>query len=238
MSTNNNFEDIMREILREKNQAIMSEYEETTRCYNDEKSFSIDEKVIKKLIEYDKNEKQKRRKNILSILSKVAIIIIGCTITITFAFPDDVEAFRTKIISTFFNNHSGSVSLRGEQEIDMLKDCKNYYYPKYMLDGYELLGAEKMGERIVMVFVTEDRTHKLEVEQLPINSNVSVDTEHVNIDNVKINYYEGIYTKRKEHDYVVMTWASENKIISIYGDTSIAKEEYIKIAENFEFVER
>lgn len=161
-----------------------------------------------------------------------------CAFAIPFIAPKPVDAFRIKILDMFFNEKSGSVSLRGQTEIDMIGDWNEYYYPEYMMDNYSLIGAEKMGERSIMLFVSNDRKHELRIEELPPNSNISIDTDHTSIENVKIGYYEAVYAICKEADSVLLTWVNEKKIISIHGDASIDKREYINIAENLKYVER
>ena len=238
MNTNKKFEEIMTDILKEENQAIMHEYEKVSAQMQGDIPAKIDENVLKAVIEYDKQQKGKRKKKYISVLSKVAIFIIVCAFAIPFIAPKPVDAFRIKILDMFFNEKSGSVSLRGQTEIDMIGDWNEYYYPEYMMDNYSLIGAEKMGERSIMLFVSNDRKHELRIEELPPNSNISIDTDHTSIENVKIGYYEAVYAICKEADSVLLTWVNEKKIISIHGDASIDKREYINIAENLKYVER
>ena len=164
--------------------------------------------------------------------------MIACIVSANFIFPESVNAFRTRILDMFFNENSGSVSLRGETEADMIGNWNEYYYPQYIPEGYKLLGAEKMGERIVMVFVSNNREHELKIEELPINSNVSIDTNYTNIKNVKINSYEGVLSTNEEYGNIILSWATDKKILSIHGDVSIENNEYIKIAENLNYIER
>ena len=206
---------------------------------NIKKKFQFEKiKYVDEVIEYDKQRKEKRKKKYISILSKVAIFIIVCSVAIPFIAPKHAEAFRTKIFDMFFNEKSGSVSLRGQTEIDMLGDWDEYYYPEYIPETYELVAAEKVDESSTMLFISNDRKHELRIEELPQNSNISIDTDHTSIENVKIGYYDAVYAICKEADSALLTWVNEKKIISIHGDTSIDKQEYIKIAEKLKFVER
>lgn len=238
MNTNKNFEEKMRDILREENKAIMDEYEKVSAQMQEDISSKIDENVLKAVIEYDKQRKEKRKKKYISILSKVAIFIIVCSVAIPFIAPKHAEAFRTKILDMFFNEKSGSVSLRGQTEIDMIGDWDEYYYPEYIPETYELVAAEKVDESSTMLFISNDRKHELRIEELPVNSAISLDTDYTKVESIEIGYNEGQYAINEKYEYIIVTWRTENKIISLEGDTSINKQEYINIAENLIYVDK
>ena len=101
MNTNKNIEEIMRDILREENQAIMDEYEKVSAQMQGDIPAKIDENVLKAVIEYDKQQKGKRKKKYISVLSKVAIFIIVCAFAIPFIAPKPVDAFRIKSLICF-----------------------------------------------------------------------------------------------------------------------------------------
>ncbi len=238
MNTNKKFDDIMKEIIQEKNKSIMSEYEKIAEEAENTHSSAIDESIIKAVLEYNKKEKEQRKKKYFSILSKVAIFFITCIVSTSFIFPESVEAFRVKIFDILFNDEEGSVSLMGEEDKDLLSEWTEYYYPEYMMDNYSLIGAEKMGERSIMLFVSEDGNHQLKIESIPVNSTINIDTDDASIENVAIGYYEGIYAVDSENENVIITWMNENTILKVQGDTSIAKNEYIKIAENLKYIDK
>lgn len=238
MNTSKKFDEIMKEIVREENNAIMSAYEEKALKLEKKQECEIDERIVKAIIEYDKNKRYQRKKRYCSILSKIAIILIVCIVAVNFILPEPVEAFRTNVLGVFLNHNSGSVSIREELQADLLEDWDEFYYPEYVPNEYILLGAETAEQRSVMLFVSTDRSHKLEIEQLSVDGNISIDVDNTVIEKINVGYYEGIYAISESFNYSILTWSTENKLISICGDNSITKEEYIKIAESFEFVKR
>ena len=238
MSTNKKFDDIMREIIQAKNKSIMSEYEKIAEESENTPIGAIDENIIKAVIEYDKKEKSKKKKKYLSVFSRVAILLITCAVSVSFIFPESVEAFRVKMFNALFNDESGSISLSEEANNDLLSEWTKYYYPKYMLDNYNLVAAEKIGERSIMLFVSEDGKHQLKIESIPVNSTINIDTDNTNIENVAIGYYEGIYAVDSENENVMITFINENAIMKVQGDTSIDKDKYIKIAENLKYIDK
>ncbi len=238
MSTNKNFEEIMKEILSEETQLIIDEYEKSIEDVEKDFPSGIDENILRMVIEYDNKQREKKKKQFVSVLSKVAVFAIVCVAATTFLFPEHVEAFRTRVFDMFFNDEAGSVSLRGENELDMIGDWTDYYYPEYMPEGYKLIGAEKMGEIYIMLYTSEDGEHQLNMQTMPDNSTISIDTDMSSIEDVKIGYHEGIYSVNEEYNKNIITWVSDKKIVYIQGDNTIHKDEYIKIAENVRYIER
>lgn len=236
--SNNCFENIMQEILKQENQEIMDSYEQKIADLEHEKEIKIDENILKMFIEYDNQKNKNKKKRYISILSKVAILILICSVSISFVLPEEVAAFRPKFFNILFNEDSGALQLRGQTEIDYIGEWYDYYYPQHMPTGYELLAAKKMGDRKVMLYAVQDSEHQLKIEQLPTNSTMSIDSDHIINEKIKIGHYEGIYSISEEYDYVMVTFLTENSIICINGDLSIDKDEYIKIAENFKYIER
>lgn len=238
MSTNRNFEEIMKELIREENELIMSEYEKSAIESSYIGQGKIDEKILKMAIEYDKKKKENKKKKIISVLSKVAVVMMICVVSAAFVFPESVEAFRVKIFDVFFNEDTGSASLKGENEVDYLGDWTEYYYPEYMPENYKMIGAERMGERSIMLFALENGEHPLKIESIPANSTVNVDTDSTSIEKIQIGYYEGMYAVDNEKENALITWVNENNILTVQGDISLDKTEYIKIAENLKYIEK
>lgn len=238
MNTNRNFEDIMKELLQEKNESIMNEYEKMTEKNESIYPNSIDEKILKAVMEYEKEEKAKKKKKLFSVLSKVAVFLIVCAVAVNYVFPEHVEAFKIKVMDVFFDDEAGAVNIKGEGEEALLEGWTEYYYPGYMLEKYSLAGAEKMGERCVMLFLSDDGEHQIKIESLPANSTVNINTDDASVEDVKVGYYKGIYVVDTENENAIITWMNDTNIFNVQGDTSVTKDEYIKIAASLKYIDR
>lgn len=238
MNTNRTFDDIMKELLQEKNESIMNEYENMIGKHENIFINSIDEKILKAVMEYEKEEKLKKKKRLFSVLSKVAVFLIACVVAVNYVFPEHVEAFKVKVMDVFFDDEAGAINLKGGGEKSLLEGWTEYYYPEYMLEKYCLTGAEKTGERCVMLFISEDGDHQIKIESIPANSTVSINTDDASVEDVKIGYYKGVYVVDTENENSIITWMNDTNIFNVQGDTSVTKDEYIKIAESLKYVGR
>ena len=65
------------------------------------------------------------------------------------------EAFRIKVFSFFSNDSDGSVTIRSEEN-QLLAGWEDYWYPEYMPDGFELVGAEEDDMGKYMLFESDN----------------------------------------------------------------------------------
>ena len=238
MNTNKKFDDIMKEIIREKNKYIMSEYEKMAEEAENTHSSAIDENLIKAMIEYEKKDKERRKKKYFSILSKVAILLITCVVSANFIFPESVDAFKTKIFGKLFNEVNESLSLKNENEINIIDNWNDYYYPQYIPKDYEIVAAEKTDEGSIMLFLSHNKEHELRIEEILGESGINIDTTFTQILNISIRASEGQYAINEQDNYVLLAWPEDNRIIVIRGDMSLSQQEYIKIAENMKYLNK
>ena len=120
-------------------------------------------------------------------------------------------------------------------ELDMIGSWEDYWYPAYLPEGYQITYAE---EDPVKCFLVQPGTgaESLIITEYPQGSELSYDTEHSQISDIRIHNYLGKRIAFEDHTRIV--YPTETMILEFRFDAGIPEQEVVKIAENMEYVAR
>lgn len=215
------------------------EKEDQFKILSLEKKYNLvpDEELLMKADMYDKKEKERRKQRIISFMVKAVAVLVVCITTVQFIFPEPVEAFRVKCFELLFNDTQGSAQFKEDVNSEILDGWEMFYYPEYVPESYYLMGAEKLEESSIILFVSDVKNGEFRIQELPLDTLTSVDTETMDLEEVKMGVYEGMYFSDEENDYQMITWMTDSRMIMLSGSLNIEKQEFIKIGKNLKLVE-
>jgi len=192
-----------------------------------------DPEILKLAKEYDKiaalKKRQKRRKDFVCI----AALVVICVVTVSAVTIETSDALKLDFFRIFHNEENGAATLVAEDEYDLIGDWEDYWYPTYMPEGYVLTAAEKTEQDSVMLYASEEGEIRI-IEQ-PLDSNVTFDTDHADVEEVRIGYHQGYLVTSEEYDFMSLYWKTDERQIGIVKDGACDKEMLMKIAESMKY---
>lgn len=190
------------------------------------------------LQEYEKKERNdKRRKRLNGFSRRAAIFLI--VIISGFALTTlSVEAFRLRLFNfvTEIKDQYTKIDIKengGHQEESNELHLENTFYPEYMPGDYTLTESQEFGTMRIMHFSNKEGK-VIEISQSPIGTSFQVDTENAVTTEVEINNAKGILVVKS--DIRSLIWTIDQTALYVTGE--INKAEIIKIAENITFKEK
>ena len=225
---------IMKALARKTDDAFEKEYEELNEVG---KGFSpqLDAKLLEAAKFYDMQYAagQKKRKS-RQILQKAAVFLLLFLSVNTLAIGTS-QAYRQFVFQVFENNENNSMTIHNPAELDMIGSWEDYWYPAYLPEGYQITYAE---EDPVKCFLVQPGTgaESLIITEYPQGSELSYDTEHSQISDIRIHNYLGKRIAFEDHTRI--DYPTETMILEFRFDAGIPEREIVKSAENMEYVAR
>lgn len=186
---------------------------------------------------FNKFSKKNRRKNNLKkmiqytrkIGQKIAIFIIillttGTILTCT------VEAFRTKIFNFFMEKHEKYTNIQIDEVRENIipSNWSNYYYPKYLPEGFRVESTEMLNDEKIIEFINDDKF--ILMIQSPNGSHYQVDTEQSENEQININGNKGLLIEKGER--IIIIWHNEEYSFSF--TSNITRTELVQFIKSLE----
>ena len=225
---------IMKALARKTEDAFEKEYEELNEV-GKEFSPQLDAKLLEAARFYDKRYAggQKKRKS-RQILQKAAIFFLIFLSVNTLAMGTS-HAYRQFVFQVFENNENNSMTIHNPAELDMIGSWEDYWYPTYLPEGYQIVAAEEIPVKCLLIQAVTGEEPLL-ITEYPQGSELSYDTEHSQISDIRIHNSIGKRIAFEDHTRIV--YPTETMILEFRFDAGIPEQEVVKIAENMEYVAR
>ena len=195
----------------------------------------LHEKMLAFARELDKKriakEKKKRRQRMMQTAAVFAAVLIGGN----FIALETSEAYRARFMSLFKDDIS--VTIRTEDEYDLIGDWEDYWYPATLPETFVLQGAEKNGDESIMLFVDEVNDVELRVQEF-VGGEFSFDHEHMEIQEVQIGSNDGYLFYDESNGSYSAIWMTDRKVILLNLRGKYSTEEILTIAEDMIFVSK
>ena len=225
---------IMKALARKTDDAFEKEYEELNEVG---KGFSpqLDAKISEAAKFYDMQYAagQKKRKS-RQILQKAAVFLLIFLSVNTLAIGTS-HAYRQFVFQMFENEENHSINFHDRAEQDMIGSWNDYWYPTYLPEGYQIVSAEEIPVKCLLIQAATGEEPLL-ITEYPQGSELSYDTEHSQISDIRIHNYLGKRIAFEDHTRIV--YPTETMILEFRFDAGIPEREVVKIAENMEYVAR
>ena len=172
-----------------------------------------------------RKERQKRTLRIAVVNARRAACVLLVMAVVMSAAVFSVEAWRIKFLNFIFDADAP------DTEINFSNEKKGEIYDGmvelgYIPEGFVLEESAVSDIRVSIYYVYNNKYFQVVVNK--IDSNTSIDTEDANVEMIKINRNEGIYSYKENVN--ILVWHDS---ILVYRITSnIEKSEIFKIAEN------
>lgn len=232
-------DDILKEVAElSKDEIIEKDKEYLKRADSIDEIFPMlepDQSFLDFAREYDKKaQKQKtveKRKRILQI----AAVFLVCITTLTAIAVETSEAFRIRLYSLFFNESEGAMTLLPDQERDLIGEWEDYWYPTYVPEKFQMVGAERNpGERVI-VFQSNNQQKSFFITEVSLDAVIGHDTDTNTVEEVHIGYYKGYLFEDVQNESISIFWLTDDRQIVVSATGGMDKETVIKIAEGLEY---
>ncbi|MBQ4649755.1 MAG: hypothetical protein IJB73_03530, partial [Firmicutes bacterium] len=137
------------------------------------------------------------------------------------------EAYRQRLFSLFRDDIS--VTLRTEDEYELIGEWDDYWYPSGLPESYELVGATRDGEESFMLFIDGNSGTELRIKEKELDYSLTFDTEHLVQEELQVGIYKGYLFYEDESELYNAIWITENKIVLMDFRGEISLEEVKKI---------
>lgn len=161
---------------------------------------------------------------------KVAVIFLLVT-SILFATIMNVEALKTrfiKIIKEVYNELTSFSFIVENDNRDNLDIRFKIMEPEYIPTGFKKIEVDELYTIRIISYENEKGDVIIYQQNYITNGKIILDTEDANIENVKINNYQGQIISKNETNQLI--WFSEEYYFNILS--TLEKEELIKIGES------
>ena len=223
---------IMKALARKTDDAFEKEYEELNEVG---KGFSpqLDAKLSEAAKFYDMQYAagQKKRKS-RQILQKAAVFLLIFLSVNTLAIGTS-HAYRQFVFQMFENEENHSINFHDRAEQDMIGSWNDYWYPTYLPEGYQIVAAEEVPEKCLLIQACISEA-SLIITEYSQETELSYDTEHSQISDIRIHNYLGKRIAFENHTIIV--YQTETVMLEFRFDATIPEQEVVKIAENMEYV--
>ena len=223
---------IMKALAKKIDDTFEKEYEELNEA-GKEFSLQLDTKLLEAAKFYDKRYAvgQKKRKS-RRILQKAAVFLLLVLSVNTLAIGTS-QAYRQFVFQVFENEENHSINFHDRAEQDMIGSWNDYWYPTYLPEGYQIVAAEEVPEKCLLIQAGISEA-SLIITEYSQETELSYDTEHSQISDIRIHNYLGKRIAFENHTIIV--YPTETIMLEFRFDATIPEQEVVKIAENMEYV--
>lgn len=191
------------------------------------KQDELDLNIEKIINEYSTKQQKKRKyKKLISIITKVAVFLIIVTVGFAVSFVT-VDAFRVKVLNFYiekFQTHTQFIPFDGNGSELALS-----FSVGHMPEGFEL-EDRFVSEAIVAETYYNSAGYMIDVTLHDRNSSISVNSENAEQTIVKVNSETGYIYKRPDMSIMVFKFFGNTIVIS--SNAVLSVEELLKIAES------
>ena len=222
----------MKTLAKKIDDAFEKEYEELNEA-GKEFSPQLDAKLFEAAKFYDKRYAvgQKKRKS-RKLLQKAAVFLLIFLSVNTLAIGTS-QAYRQFVFQVFENEENHSINFHDRAEQDMIGSWNDYWYPTYLPEGYQIVAAEEVPEKCLLIQAGISEA-SLIITEYSQETELSYDTEHSQISDIRIHNYLGKRIAFENHTIIV--YQTETVMLEFRFDATIPEQEVVKIAENMEYV--
>ncbi len=174
-------------------------------------------------------ERRKRiNKKLIKYTKRCACILIVCCVAVTAVGVVKVDALRTRFLRLLYEPDAPN------SDIDFIGDKTNYYaddyiHISYIPDGFKMTeSSHEVG--VGYTFQNNNQYFTLDANNIE-TAGFNVDTEDMEIENLKIQNNDAIYLTKPRVN--ILVWSDDDTAYVLCGN--ISKEDIIKIAENIRY---
>lgn len=173
---------------------------------------------------------QKKRERMIKIkqsLVKAAVIVL-LVLTASLFTVMTVDALRVKILNYFIEKREKSTTyfMNSESPVVIL-NAQDIALPTYLPNGYSMVSDGVIDDYYIAIY-KDDAENEFILEVLAEDSIVGIDSEHVNVEHIKINNQPAEYYLK---DKIGIISYIHNERIYVLS-APLDKDELIKIAES------
>lgn len=222
----------MKTLAKKLDDAFEKEYEELNEA-GKEFSPQLDAKLLEAAKFYDKRYAvgQKKRKS-RKLLQKAAVFLL-IFLSVNALAIGTSQAYRQFVFQVFENEENHSINFHDRAEQDMIGSWNDYWYPTYLPEGYQIVAAEEVPEKCLLIQAGISEA-SLIITEYSQETELSYDTEHSQISDIRIHNYLGKRIAFENHTIIV--YPTETIMLEFRFDATIPEQEVVKIAENMEYV--
>ncbi|NDO20068.1 DUF4367 domain-containing protein [Lachnospiraceae bacterium MD329] len=217
------FEEMLKEAAKRADKRLGGQLEEP----KEEIVFSEEhERKVEKLFRL---ERRKRiNKKLIKYTKRCACILIVCCVAVTAVGVVKVDALRTRFLRLLYEPDAPN------SDIDFIGDKTNYYaddyiHISYIPDGFKMTeSSHEVG--VGYTFQNNNQYFTLDANNIE-TAGFNVDTEDMEIENLKIQNNDAIYLTKPRVN--ILVWSDDDTAYVLCGN--ISKEDIIKIAENIRY---
>ena len=222
----------MKTLAKKLDDAFEKEYEELNEA-GKEFSPQLDAKLFEAAKLYDKRYAvgQKKRKS-RKLLQKAAVFLL-IFLSVNALAIGTSQAYRQFVFQVFENEENHSINFHDRAEQDMIGSWNDYWYPTYLPEGYQIVAAEEVPEKCLLIQAGISEA-SLIITEYSQETELSYDTEHSQISDIRIHNYLGKRIAFENHTIIV--YPTETIMLEFRFDATIPEQEVVKIAENMEYV--
>ena len=188
---------------------------------------AVQTEVAKQEAEERETRRQTRKRRFVRTLRYVAIFLI-VFLLVNIILVTTVEAYREALIRVITHNgpHAIDVHFENNSGAEPIDASVLVYEPTYLPKGYKFDRMESWFFGTTVYYTKGKKTIRFAQEST--SAGFSIDNEHGDTGEIKIQGYEGVYVEMQ--DGILLVWSNGEAIFQLKGDLSL--KTLRKIAES------
>ena len=177
---------------------------------------------------------QKKKKNRIyrKFMRMAAIFVIG-VVTASVIGLGTSEAFRDKVFEIFHNTSQDSITLRNNEEYELLGEWSDYWYPTYLPEAFTLTAVDEA--RKLLMF-TKPTGEEVLIYEESNDINISFDSEHQEYEEISVPFGKGYFFRNDDNHTMDCVILTDSRILQIELYDFDNQEEAVKIISSLTYI--
>lgn len=194
----------------------------------------LDEKLLNIVRQIDGDRKAEIRKNNWKSMSRVVATLLICLTCVGTLAVGTSDALRLKIFNLFSNDKTGSVTFHNNEEADAIGSWKNFWYPGYLPEGFELAASSE--EEHFLLYQNKKDESEISVYEIDSDATLSLDNETSGRQKIKVGQYEGYMLSNRKAGNTAVVWLMDEKTVMMEFANLHDQDMILRIIDDMKYI--
>ncbi|MEY8367322.1 DUF4367 domain-containing protein [Anaerovoracaceae bacterium 42-11] len=205
---------------------------------HENRDVEIPEKLNRKLLEtarkLDSARKADEKKHRWKSMNRIVAAFLICLVSLGSITMVTSDALRFKVFNLFSNDKTGSVTFRDSEETEEISSWKNFWYPTYLPEDFELVISAE--EEHFLLYVNEQDQSEISVCEIDSGATLAFDNETSRQQKIKVGQYEGYVFSSNNTDKKGAVWLMDEKTIMMEFINLQDNDIVLKVINNMKYI--
>ena len=192
----------------------------------------LDNKILEMVKNTDQDIDNKKRKNRIKKITKVAAIFVICFVATGFVAMEKSDAFKQNIMNFIYDK--GLVTIENDIEADIMNSWKEFWYPSYVPEDLALKSVDE--KHHLLSYLSDDSNRQLRVDEFSLDTTFTLDTANIKMHDFKLNEKDSIYYENNINGIYGVIIKENDRYVAVECSGDWQQNEVMKIANGLVYI--